>query len=62
MMILMVVPVAIYLIIKKGKSFALLILAFIPLFNSLLILYLLAQTNKETLEDIKKIKDHLGID
>ena len=53
---------AIYLIQKKGKSYALLILAFVPLFNSLLIVYLLAQTNKETLEDIKKIKDHLGID
>ena len=58
----MVALAAFYLIRKKGKSLALLILAFIPFFNSFLILYLLAQTNRETLEDIKTIKDHLGID
>lgn len=58
----MVLAMAIYLIQKKGKNWALLILAFIPLLNSLLIIYLLAQTNKKTKEDIQKIKDHLGIE
>ncbi len=61
-MTLVLIAVSIYLIGKKGKSMSLLILAFIPLVNSVLILYLLAQTNKTVLDDIERIKKKLEIE
>lgn len=56
------IPMIVYLIKKKGKSMLLIIPGIIPLVNSFVLFYLFSQTNKDVLDDIKSIKEKLGIE
>jgi uncharacterized membrane protein (GlpM family) len=56
-----ILGMVIYLINKKGKSMVLILPALIPFVNAFVMFYLFAQTNKDVLEDLRRIKEQLGI-